>query len=130
MRCILEAPFENWFGVLHVETINSTSSLLSNYFVLQVHIFSNRIGAIGGQAVASAIRCHPNFFQIAQNMFGGETKKHFSVQSMDSGDVYIAAVALEKNDTVTQFDARSCGLQAEDMTAIAAALKMNTTSFR
>ena len=60
------------------------------------------MGAEGGQAIASAIRTHPNFAQIAQNMFGGETKVDMSKKNLDAGDAFIIAAALEKNEAVTE----------------------------
>ena len=81
------------------------------------------MGAEGGQAIASAIRMHPNFAQIAQNMFGGETKVDMSKKNLDAGDAFIIAAALEKNEAVTELDARNNSLDAESKSALRASVR-------
>ena len=85
------------------------------------------MGAEGGKLLADAIKAHPNYEQIAQNMFNGEAKVNMSNKGLDAGDAWIMGAALEKNDTVTEVDASSNNLGVDGGKALAECLKTNTT---
>ena len=59
------------------------------------------MGADGGKLLADAIKAHPNYTQIAMNMFDGKADVDMSNKGLDAGDAFIIAAALEKNDQVT-----------------------------
>ena len=79
--------------------------------------------------MADAIKAHPNYEQIAQNMFNGDAKVNMSNKGLDAGDAWIMGAALEKNDTVTEVDVSSNHLSfgAEGVKALAGCLKSNTS---
>ena len=85
------------------------------------------MGGEGGKLLADAIKAHPNYEQIAQNMFNGEAKVNMSNKGLDAGDAWIMGAALEKNDTVTEVDASSNDFGVEGGKALAESLKSNTT---
>ena len=75
--------------------------------------------------MADAIKAHPNYEQIAQNMFNGDAKVNMSNKGLDAGDAWIMGAALEKNDTVTELEAFGCAFGAEGGKAMAEALEAN-----
>jgi hypothetical protein len=89
--------------------------------------FFNKMGADGGKLLADAIKAHPNYTQIAMNMFDGKADVDMSNKGLDAGDAFIIAAALEKNDQVTGLNVSSNGLGPEGGKAIAASIAQNST---
>ena len=85
------------------------------------------MGADGGKLLADAIEAHPNYTQIAMNMFDGKADVDMSNKGLDAGDAFIIAAALEKNDQVTGLDASSNSLGPEGAKALAASIAENST---
>ena len=85
------------------------------------------MGGESGKLLAGAIKAHPNYEQIAQNMFNGEAKVNMSNKGLDAGDAWIMGAALEKNDTVTEVAVSSNNLGVEGGKALADCLKSNTS---
>ena len=85
------------------------------------------MGGEGGKLLSDAIKAHPNYEQIAQNMFNGDAKVNMSNKGLDAGDAWIMGAALEKNDTVTEVAVSSNNLGVEGGKALAECLKSNTT---
>jgi hypothetical protein len=88
-------------------------ALKSNSTVLELNPFSNKMGPEGGKLLADAIKAHPNYTQLAMNMFDGKTDVEMSNKGLDAGDAFIIAAALEKNDQVTGLHVNSNGLNAD-----------------
>ena len=85
------------------------------------------MGADGGKLLADAIKAHPNYTQIAMNMFDGKPDVDMSNKGLDAGDAFIIAAALEKNDQVQQLDVSANGLGADGGKALAASISENST---
>ena len=85
------------------------------------------MGADGGKLLADAIKAHPNYTQIAMNMFDGKADVDMSNKGLDAGDAFIIAAALEKNDQVQQLDVSANGLGVDGGKAIAASIAENRT---
>ena len=58
------------------------------------------MGVEGGKLLADAIKAHPNYTQIAMNMFDGKADVDMSKEGLDAGDGHIIAAALQANHTV------------------------------
>ena len=58
------------------------------------------MGADGGKLLAHAIKAHPNYTQIAMNMFDGKSAVDMSKEGLDAGDGHIIAAAFLANHTV------------------------------
>ena len=93
----------------------------------QVQAWSNKMGGEGGKLLAEALKAHPNYEQIAQNMFNGEAKVNISNKGLDAGDAWIMGAALEKNDTVTEVEASDCGMGTAGAKAFGDVLRVNKT---
>jgi hypothetical protein len=98
-----------------------------NTSLQQLHLFSNKMGADGGKTLADAIRAHPNYTRIAMNMFQGKTDVNLSNAGLDSGDAFLIAAALEKNDQVMGLNLFGNSLGVAGGEAMARALKANKT---
>jgi hypothetical protein len=85
------------------------------------------MGAEDGKLLADAIKAHPNYTQLAMNMFDGKPDVDMSNKGLDAGDAFIIAVALEKNDQVTGLDASSNSLGIEGGKALAASIAETRT---
>ena len=58
------------------------------------------MGADGGNILADAIKAHPNYTQIAMNMFDGKADVDMSKEGLDAGDGHIIAAVLQANHTI------------------------------
>jgi hypothetical protein len=110
-------------GVLVLTALMSVNTSLQ-----QLHLFSNKMGADGGKTLADAIRAHPNYTRIAMNMFQGKTDVNLSNAGLDSGDAFLIAAALEKNDKVTRLNVSSnSSMGANAAKVFGEMLLLNTT---
>ena len=85
------------------------------------------MGAEGGKLLADAIKAHPNYTQIAMNMFDGKADVDMSNKGLDAGDAFIIAAALEKNDQVTGLDASKNAMGSAGAKAFGDTLLVNKT---